>query len=126
MSDKSILSKLQLKPGRKMLVLNAPAGYLEKTGEIPPGAELVFNPQEAFIIQVFLRTHAELEDALKRFSPLVQPSGMLWITYPKLTSALKGDVHRDTINEYAQQNGWIGIAMISIDENWSALRLKRL
>jgi len=44
------------------------------------------------------------------------------ITSPKLTSALKGAVQRDTINAYAQQNGWIGIAMISIDEDWSAVK----
>ena len=126
MSNKSILAKLHLIPGRKMLVLNPPASYIEKAGEIPPGAELVLEAQEASFIQVFLRTHAELEDALKRYSPLVQSNGMLWITSPKLTSALKGAVQRDTINAYAQQNGWIGIAMISIDEDWSALRLKRL
>ena len=126
MPEKSILTKLQLKPGRKMLVINPPVGYLKKAGEIPPGAELAREPEQAFIIQVFLRTHIELEESLNRFSPLVQPGGMLWITYPKLTSVLKGDVHRDTINAYAQQKGWIGIAMISIDEDWSALRLKRL
>ena len=108
-----------------MQVLNTPADYIEKAGEIPPGAKLVLEAQEASIIQVFLRTHAELEDSLKRYSPLVQSNGMLWITSPKLTSALKGAVQRDTINAYAQQNGWIGTEMISIDEDWSALRLKR-
>ena len=126
MPEKSIFDKLQLKPGRKMLLINAPAGYLEKAGVVPPGAELVADPQEVFIIQVFIRTQVELEEALSRYAPLVQTGGMLWITYPKLTSPLKGDIHRDTINAYAQQNGWIGIAMISIDEDWSALRLKRL
>jgi hypothetical protein len=126
MSDKPVFEKLQLKPGRKMLIVNAPAGYLEKAGAVPPGAEVVSDPQEIFIIQVFLRTQLELEETFSRYSPLVQTGGMLWITYPKLTSALKGDIHRDTINAYAQQNGWIGIAMISIDDDWSALRLKRI
>jgi hypothetical protein len=126
MSEKSILDKLQLKPGRKMLLINAPSGYLEKAGAVPPGAELVTEPRAAFIVQVFLRTQAELEELLSRFSSLVLPGGMLWVTYPKLTSPLKGDIHRDTINAYAQQNGWIGIAMISIDDDWSALRLKRI
>jgi len=126
MPDKSVFDKLQLKPGRRMLLINPPAGYLEKAGEVPPGAELVTEPQEASLIQVFLRTQVELEDALTRYALLVQAGGMLWVTYPKLTSALKSDIHRDTINAYAQQNGWIGIAMISIDADWSALRLKRL
>lgn len=59
-------------------------------------------------------------------APLIQPGGMIWVTYPRLTSALKGDIHRDSINTFAQQNGWIGIAIISIDDDWSALRLKRV
>lgn len=126
MSEKSVLARLQLKPGRAMLVVDPPAGYLEAVGELPQDSSLTQEIQPAFIIQVFIRTRVELETALSRLSSLVLPGGMLWITYPKLTSKLKGDVNRDSINSYAQQNGWTGIAMISIDEDWSALRLKRL
>jgi hypothetical protein len=126
MSDKPIFEKLQLKPGRKLLIVNAPAGYLEKAGAVPTGADLLSEPQEAFIIQVFVLKQAELESALTRYAPLLQPGGMLWVTYPKLSSPLKGDINRDTINTFAQVNGWTGISIISIDEDWSALRLKRV
>jgi hypothetical protein len=64
------------------------------------------------------------EEQFKNLISLVEPGGMFWLTYPKLTSKLKADINRDSINLFAQQNGWIGIAMISIDDNWSALRLK--
>jgi hypothetical protein len=64
------------------------------------------------------------EEQFKNLISLVEPGGMLWLTYPKLTSKLKTDISRDSINLFAQQNGWTGIAMISIDDNWSALRLK--
>jgi hypothetical protein len=126
MSDKPIFEKLQLKPGRKLLIVNAPVGYLAKAGAVPTGADLLSEPQEAFIIQVFVLKQAELESALTRYAPLVQPGGMLWVTYPKLSSPLKGDINRDTINTFAQVNGWTGISIISIDEDWSALRLKRV
>jgi len=82
MSDKPIFEKLQLKPGRKLLIVNAPAGYLAKAGAVPTGADLLSEPQEAFIIQVFVLKQAELESALTRYAPLVQPGGMLWVTYP--------------------------------------------
>lgn len=126
MPEKSIFEKLQLKPGRTILLNGAPQGYLDKAGEIPPGASVTAELQPAFIIQSFVRNQAELESAFASLSSLVLPGGMLWITYPKLTSKLKGDIHRDTINTYAQQNGWTGIAIISLDDDWSALRLKRL
>ncbi len=126
MSERSILEKLQLKPGRTLLLHAAPQGYLESAGEIPDSAAVTSQLQPAFIIQAFIRSQVELESAFVKLSPLVLPGGMLWVTYPKLTSKLKGDIHRDIINTYAQQNGWTGIAIISLDEDWSALRLKRL
>jgi hypothetical protein len=49
---------------------------------------------------------------------------MLWVTYHKGTSKVKTDIHRDMINAYAHSIGLEGVAMISIDEDWSALRLK--
>lgn len=126
MSEKSIPARLQLKPGRTMLVIDPPAGYLDTLGEIPAGANVVQELQPVFIVQVFVRTQLDLAAAIDRYAPLVLPGGMIWITYPKLTSKLKGDIHRDSINAYVQQYGWIGIAIISIDSNWSALRLKRI
>lgn len=126
MSEKPILIRLQVKPERTLLVINPPERYLDKIGDLPAGAHLTQEIQPSFIIQVFIRNQPELVAALERYSPLVLPGGMLWLTYPKLTSKLRGDINRDSINAYAQQNGWTGIAMISIDDDWSALRLKRL
>jgi hypothetical protein len=37
---------------------------------------------------------------------------------------VKTDINRDTINAYAASLGLQGVAMISIDDDWSALRLK--
>ncbi len=126
MSERSILERLQLKPGRTLLVIDPPKGYLKSIGEIPAGANVVQELQPAFIVQVFIRTQLELTFAIDHYAPLVLPGGMLWMTYPKLTSKLKGDIHRDSINDYVQQHGWIGIAIISVDADWSALRLKRI
>jgi hypothetical protein len=48
----------------------------------------------------------------------------MWVTYHKGTSKVKTDINRDTINAYVHSIGLEGVAMISIDEDWSALRLK--
>ena len=126
MAGKSILEKIQLKPGRTLLLQGAPMGYLEMAGDVPIGALITSELIPAFIVQVFIRSQAELAAAFESLASLVLPGGMMWITYPKLTSKLKGHIHRDTINNFAQQNGWTGIAIISIDADWSSLRMKRL
>jgi hypothetical protein len=46
------------------------------------------------------------------------------VAYVKGSSKLRSDLHRDTIREYGESIGLTSVAMISIDEDWSALRLK--
>jgi hypothetical protein len=96
-------------------------------GELPEGVDLLndsSNRVEA--IQVFVANRAELESQLPRLAELLSPKGMLWVTYHKGTSKLETDINRDTINSYAQSMGLQGAAMISIDDDWAALRLKQI
>ena len=125
MSEKTIFEKLQLKSGRSLLVLNPPPGYLECAGAIPENTKILLERSPAFIVQVFIRKMEEFMSFLDEVEALLQPGGIFWVVYPKLTSKIKGDINRDTINSAAQARGWTGVSIIAIDEDWSALRLKR-
>lgn len=125
MSDKTIIQKLFIKPGFKFLLVNPPEGYIAKMGELPPGTTLLSDSTCLVdAIQVFVENRAELEAQLPRLKELMAPKGMIWVTYHKGTSRVKTDIHRDSINAYAKSLGLEGVAMISVDEDWSALRLK--
>jgi hypothetical protein len=124
-SEKSVAQKLLVKAGRKVLILKPPQAYANLLGELPPGAILLSGFSEpADIIQVFVESRIELEEWLPRLKEHIRPDGMIWVTYHKGTSKVKTDIHRDSINTYAHTLGLEGVAMISIDEDWSALRLK--
>ncbi len=125
MSDKSIAEKLFIKPGNKFLLINPPAGYLAQLGQLPEGT-IILNDSSCLVevIQVFVLNRSELEAQLTRLKGLLAPKGMLWVTYHKGTSKVKTNINRDTINAYAGSLGLQGVAMISIDDDWSALRLK--
>ncbi len=127
MSDKTIAQKLSLKPGSRFLLVNPPPGYAAQLGELPGGVSLLNDtsqPVEA--IQVFVANRSELEAQLPRLRPLLAHNGMLWVTYHKGTSKVKTDINRDTIWAYAQTLSLQAVAMIAIDEDWAALRLKPL
>ena len=125
MSDKAIGQKLSIKPGSKFLLVNAPAGYLTMIGQLPAGASLLSEPSmQVEAIQVFVANRIELEAELPRLQRLLAPKGMLWVTYHNGTSKVKTDINRDTIAAYARRLGLQGVALISIDEDWAALRLK--
>ncbi len=125
MSEKTIAEKLSIKPGTKFLLVNPPAGFIAQIGELPAGVNLLSDSSsQVEAIQVFVANRAELVAQLPQLARLLSPKGMLWVTYHKGTSKVKTDINRDTINAYAHSIGLQGVAMISIDDDWAALRLK--
>ncbi len=128
MSDKTVARKLLIKPGYRVLFVNAPEDFESTLGELPPDVTVLPRKEEPAgpldLVQVFVTTHAELAAQLDRVRPALKPSGLLWITYPKGTSGVATDVNRDTIRQYAQSVGFQAVAMVSVDGTWSALRLK--
>lgn len=125
MPDKSVAQKLLIKENYKVLLVNEPSDYKAALGELPPGVTLLSKPGEMVdFIQVFVTSRKELEERLSDLKKTLKPKGLLWVTYPKGTSKMKADINRDTIREYAHSLGLEAVAMVSVDDTWSALRLK--
>ncbi len=40
MAESSLVKKLEMKPGQRMLVMSAPEDYIQKLGVLPEGTEL--------------------------------------------------------------------------------------
>jgi hypothetical protein len=124
-SEKSIPQKLFMKENYTVLLVNEPEEYNTKLGKLPKNVSLVSKPTgQVDFIQVFISSKSELESQLVRLKPFLKPQGLLWVTYPKGTSKKKTDVNRDVIREYAESTGLQAVALVAVDETWSALRLK--
>ncbi len=127
MSDKTLAQKLAIKEGYTVLFVNSPRGYKSLLGEMPPGVTILREPSApADVIQVFVEDQKQLEDELDRLQGNLKPTGIIWVTYHKGTSKTKTDINRDTIAAYARSINMEGVAMVSVDEDWSAFRLKRV
>ena len=125
MSDKTIAQKLLIKPGYRVAFVNAPRGYKTLLGALPKNVTVAPKPTGALdLIQVFVANQNELDAQLAKLKPVLHPKIILWITYLKGTAKIKTDINRDSIYAYALRLGLQGVAMISIDDDWSALRLK--
>lgn len=125
MADKTIAQKLFIKPGHKVLIVNGPKGYKSTMGALPDKASFASQPVAPIdIIQVFVANRKELETQLPKLKPLLAPTGILWLTYLKGTSKTKTDINRDTIYPYALSIGLQTVSMISIDDDWAAMRMK--
>ena len=77
-------------------------------------------------ILMFCMHRKDLEHYLALAKDKLGEKGSLWIAYLKQTASKATDINRDSINDYAKENGITAVAMISIDGDWSGLRLKRI
>ncbi len=78
---------------------------------------------DAAVVQVFVRDMAALRSQLEEIRSTLG-AAVLWVTYPKGGSEVKTDLDRDIIWAYVRTIGFDAVSNISIDEVWSALRLK--
>lgn len=131
-AEKSVIQKMQMKPGWIIRLVNAPKNAASLLGDLPMGAELIDGTTHpgahagADTFLVFANNRAELQAALPGLSEQVPTGNSVWVAYHKGTSKVATDIHRDNINEYAKTLGFVGNFMVSIDDDWAALRLKRV
>lgn len=124
MSEKTIADKMFLRTAKSMLILNGTV-HPGMVAQMPP--ELIRNDQDKVdVVLMFAMNRKELEQYFPIARERLGDKGSLWIAYLKQTASKATDINRDSINAYAKDNGITGVAMISIDGDWSGLRMKRL
>jgi hypothetical protein len=124
MNEKTVADKMFLRTAKSMLVLN---GQVNPNVAAQMPAEIVKEGDGPFdAILMFCMHRKDLEHYFDVAKRKLGEKGSLWIAYLKQTASKATDINRDSINAYAKENGITGVAMISIDGDWSALRLKRI
>src|SRR5947208_498405 len=106
MSEKTVAQKLGLKPDMTLLVRMPPDGVAALIGALPSDAELIFDATKpCALILMFVGDKAALVRGLPGCKRQLALGGALWVAYIKGTSALKTDINRDSIREYAATIG---------------------
>ena len=124
MNEKTVADKMFLRTAKSMLVLN---GQANPTVAAQMPADIIKQGDGPFdVILMFCMGQNDLEHYLPLAKQQLNATGSLWIAYLKQTASKATDINRDSINAYAREHGITGVAMISIDGAWSALRLKRI
>ena len=121
MSDKPVAERLQVKGGRRLAVRGASHDLERAIGAFDSRAEL----PRADVLLLAAPDRATLDADLPKVLAQAPRSAILWIAYPKLSSRLAADLSRDIIRELAPRYQLDTVSQIALDEDWSALRLKR-
>ena len=113
--------KMKLKPGTHAAILNPPDGYLVELAPERITFDHSLNGKYEWI-QVFVKSKAEIDALFPALVAALEPSGLLWISFPKSTSKIQTDLTRDKGWDSVKGLKWINL--ISIDETWSAFSLR--
>jgi hypothetical protein len=111
-----ISSKLQIKPGQSVAILNAPAGL------ILPGMPAAPAADDADVVIAFVARRGDLPSAEQAIAA-AQADRLAWIGSPK-GGQLGTDLNRDRLAAALSGHGVQPVRQISIDGTWSALRFR--
>lgn len=108
-------AKLQIKPGQQIAI----AGPGPDLAIAAPRADAAV----ADVVLAFARDRAELEAHLPALTGVASRGGTTWLAYPKARQ-LGTDLSRDIIRELTPAARLDPVRQVSLDDTWSALRLK--
>jgi hypothetical protein len=122
---KSVGRKLGMNPGMRALIIAPPPGYLKLLAPLSDGLTVSSRATGNYpFVQVFATRLSEITRFARRLSKHAAQNALVWISYPKKTSKVKGTLSRDVIREAMRAAGWRAVSIVAIDEVWSALRFR--
>jgi len=125
----STFEKLNLKNQSKILVLNPPASFEPELAALH-GVAVLRNLQDLDTIEfslAFVTTQKEVEAFAKAVAKRAKGDAVVWFAYPKGTSKkYQSEIHRDSGWQALGQAGFEPVRGVAIDEDWSALRFRRV
>ena len=125
-----IFAKLNYKAQLEIAVINAPDEFLPVVADMQPLATIITNPEQiqqgGFAI-AFVKTQNEVDAISTGLAGKLNGDALLWLAYPKGSSKkYKCDFNRDTGWAVLGKLGFEPVRMVAIDNDWSALRFRRV
>jgi predicted SnoaL-like aldol condensation-catalyzing enzyme len=111
----------------RLLIVDAPSGYLDLLAPLPEGATVSSAMKGAYpFVQFFAAWKAEIRKAAPGLVKHAEAGALLWITYPKKSSGVASDLSREEVWDAMSDTGWRCVSNVAIDDVWSALRFRPL
>jgi len=117
-----------VRPGYRAAVLHAPAGFagLEPLPDDASVDRSLLGGHYDWIL-LFGTRELELDKRIPQARDALKDGGLLWVAYPKGVEKAKlpTDLKRETVWAAGERAGLASVAQVSIDDVWSAMRMKK-
>lgn len=125
-----LFKKLNFKNQPEIVLLDAPESFENEASVMSEFAKIQqgWQPDEkANFALAFATRQSEVDALAVQFSEKTAPDAILWIAYPKGTSKkYRCEFNRDTGWQLLGERGFEPVKIVAIDEDWSALRFRRV
>lgn len=123
--ENSFLKKLQVKPGFKVKIIDAPENAAAIFGDIPADVVMQYQDVANFnALITFSTSKAQLNAQIKDNIGQIDAKTICWVFYPKKTSKIPSDLELMKSWEELSSFGLTPCASAAVNETWTALRLK--
>jgi len=74
-------------------------------------------------VHLFVVRRDDLEGKLTGVLTLLDPAGMIWVSWPKTASKVPTNITEDVIREICLPMGLVDVKVCAVDATWSGLKL---
>lgn len=120
---KTIPEVFGLKPDHRVRIVNPPADYDEIMGGYVFQHPVITDRSRIDVGHLFVNHQAELVTWLPRLRQQLVDHGMIWVSWPKMSSGTKTDVNETSIRRFAGDIGLVDVKVCAVSAYWSGLKL---
>ena len=123
-SGTPLFKKLGIKPGMKVLLINAPGNYFEMI-DTDISKQLVAGNETPGLIHLFAANNTVFIKEMKKVLALCKKNTSLvvWVSWYKKSSGILTDLSEDMIRDFALQHNLVDIKVCAVSNEWSGLKL---
>ena len=122
-SGSALHKKLGVKEGTRLALLATPKTFARALGQLPDGVIVRAQARGKLDVIVFFATRrSELERRFPVMARALEPTGGLWVAYPKRASGVATDLTFEPVQEIGNECGLLDNKACPIDDTWTALR----
>lgn len=123
-SGTPLAKKLSLKPGMRVWWDAMPASVRDEIQSAGLAIDLLEEPKAPIAAaHIFVSERENLDIKLHQLMPMLEPSGFIWVSWPKKASKLPTDITEDVIRDIALPMHLVDVKVCSLDDIWSGLKL---
>jgi len=121
-SETPLVRKLGIKSGFNIAFVDSPAGFAN-TLDLPSDITINSRSRRPLdFIHLFVKNEKELQTKFSERAKRLNPSGMIWVSWPKKSSGIITDISENTVRAIGLDGGMVDVKICAVDEIWSGLK----